>query len=207
MAIIKRNIPSTETVPAMPQSDERADLLTTLTDPTPSARRWAARSLSAFPDAAHELVAHLQRETDASVRVALLTSLTEIGNTVAVAGLVECLRSEDVALRNEAIDAMRNLPDALAPIMASLLSDPDPDVRIFSVNILDSLRHPDVERWLIEVILRDAHVNVCATAVDLLGEVGTIQSRESLQALKQRFPDEPYIAFASSLALKRIQEA
>jgi hypothetical protein len=46
-------------------------------------------------------------------------------------------------------------------------------VRIFAVNILESLRHPQVEEWLIEVIEGDPHLNVCGTAVDLLGETGS----------------------------------
>jgi hypothetical protein len=61
----------------------------------------------------------------------------------------------------------------VVPVLRSLLADPDPDVRIFVVNILDSERHPEVESWLIEVIETRSHVNVCATAVDLLCEVGT----------------------------------
>ena len=74
--------------------------------------------------------------------------------------------------------------DEVAPILRSLLADPDPDVRIFVVNILDSERHPEVESWLIEVIERDAHVNVCATAVDLLCEVGTEAAIDPLVRLK-----------------------
>jgi hypothetical protein len=87
-----------------------------------------------------------------------------------------------------------------------LLADSDPDVRIFVVNILNSERHPDVERWLIEVIERDTHVNVCATAVDLLCEVGTEAAIDPLLHLKARFAREPYIQFAVDLALKRIRE-
>jgi hypothetical protein len=80
-------------------------------------------------------------------------------------------------------------------------------VRIMAVNILESLRHPRVEAWLIEVIERDPVVNVCGTAVDLLGEVGTPASRAALIHLKQRFASEPYIQFAADLALKRIGKA
>jgi HEAT repeat protein len=146
----------------------------------------------------------LQRELDSSVREIILTTLTQLGDEQAVAGLVNCLHSEDVALRNEAIEAMKLLPDEVAPIMSKLLQDPDPDVRIFAVNVLESLRHENVEEWLKDVIDQDCHVNVCATAVDLLGEVGTSYSSESLENLKARFPDEPYISFAVDLALKRI---
>lgn len=182
-------------------------LVDELSDPNPAARRWAARDLAAFKEASGALVDRLRREPDASVREAILISLTEIGDQTAVAGLVECLRSEDAHLRNEAIEAMKHLPDAVAPIMAGLLADADPDVRIFAVNVLESLRHPDVEKWLIEVIAEDTHINVCATAVDLLGEVGTEASLAPLEALKRRFANEPYITFAADLAIKRIRES
>lgn len=204
MAIVKRK--ETQAV----NTDERSrprdldGLIAELADSNPVARRWAARDLAAFPDAAAALVARLGREADATVREAILISLTVIGSRTAVEGLVDCLRSEDAGLRNEAIEAMKNLPEAVAPIMAGLLADPDPDVRIFAVNVLESLRHPDVEQWLIEVISEDEHVNVCATAVDLLGEVGTEAAVPALEALKARFPDEPYISFAADVALKRI---
>jgi HEAT repeat protein len=205
MAIVKRK--EIQTVGADERSRPRdmEGLVAELSDSNPAARRWAARDLAAFPDAAAALVARLAKETDAAVREAILTSLTLIGNRTAVEGLVECLRSEDAALRNEAIEAMKNLPEAVAPIMAGLLADPDPDVRIFAVNILESLRHPDVEQWLIKVIREDEHVNVCATAVDLLGEVGTEAAVPALEDLKARFPNEPYIVFSADLALKRIR--
>jgi HEAT repeat protein len=175
-----------------------------LTDKNPIARRWAAKDLIDCPDASGPLVEQLGREEDASVREVILTTLIQLGDEEAVAGLVECLRSEDVSLRNEAVEAMKLLPAEIAPIMGGLLKDPDPDVRIFAVNVLESLRHELVEEWLNEVIERDPHVNVCATAVDLLGEVGSTYSSEALENLKARFPDEPYISFAADLALKRI---
>ena len=140
------------------------------------------------------------------MREAILNALVRMRDPSAVSGLAACLRSEDAALRNDVIEAFRQLGDEVAPILRSLLGDPDPDVRIFAVNILDSERHPDAERWLIEVIERDAHVNVCATAVDLLCEVGTEAAIDPLLQLKARFIREPYIQFAAELALKRIRE-
>ncbi|MTW21418.1 HEAT repeat domain-containing protein [Allochromatium palmeri] len=179
-------------------------LLDALADPDPMARRWAARDLAPYPEASHALVERLSIETEPSVTEVILTSLTLIGDEVAVAGLTECLRSEDAMLRNSAIEAMKQLPDEVAPWMGRLLEDPDPDVRIFAVDVLESLRHPKVEDWLIRVITQDAHINVCATAVDLLGEVGSERAKPALFALKQRFAEEPYIQFAADLALKRI---
>jgi HEAT repeat protein len=138
------------------------------------------------------------------VREVILTALMRIADPAAISGLVACLRSEDANLRNEAIEAMKSLPIEVAPIMRGLLADRDPDVRIFAVNILESLRHPDVEAWLIEVIEREPMVNVCGTALDLLSEVGSSASQDALERLKARFASEPYVQFAANLALKRI---
>ena len=155
-----------------------------LSSPNPTARRWAARDLLDCPGATTALVDRLQVEADIAVREVILTTLTRLGDDVAVAGLVQCLRSEDATLRNEAIEAMKQLPDEVAPIMRELLHDQDPDVRIFTVNILESLRHPAVESWLIEVIEEDTQVNVCATAVDLLGEVGSMAGHTHVPIIK-----------------------
>jgi HEAT repeat protein len=209
VAIVKRSKSGiVDTVDTDERSRPRdlAGLTAELDNVNPVARRWAARDLAQFAEAAAALIVRLEIELDTTVREAILMSLTDIGNAVAVNGLVNCLRSEDVALRNEAIEAMKHLPEAVACIMAGLLADPDHDVRIFAVNVLESLRHPDVEKWLIEVISEDAHINVCATAVDLLSEVGSENAIAPLEALKQRFHDEPYIEFATELALRRIRE-
>jgi HEAT repeat protein len=206
MAFIKTK--NTESVVQEDRKQMRgcADLLAGLEDDSPTVRRWAARDLVTCPDVAAALVDRLKREEDLSVREVILTTLTRLGNATAVAGLVDCLRSENAALRNEAIEAMKELPDEVAPIMQGLLGDSDPDVRIFAVNILESLRHPDVESWLIKVIVTEPHVNVCATALDLLSELGTAAALDSLVSLKARFSDEPYIQFAADLALRRIHE-
>ena len=183
------------------------DLIAGLEDPNPVARRWMARDLAAFPGAASALVDRLKREDDLSVREVILTTLARIGDPAAVGALVECLRSDDAALRNEVIETMKQLPEEVAPIMRGLLADGNSDLRIFAVNILETLRHPDVERWLIGVIEGDPQVNVCAVAADLLSEVGTEAATEALVRLKGRFGDEPYIQFTADLALKRIREA
>src|SRR5665647_614424 len=184
MAFIKKQNTESVVQEKRKQTRECPDLLAGLEADNPTARRWAARDIVNCPDVAAALVERLKREEDLSVREVILTTLTRLGNATAVAGLVDCLRSEDAALRNEAIEAMKQLPDEVAPIMQVLLADPDPDVRIFAVNILESLCHPDVESWLIDVIETDPHVNVCATAVDLLSEVGSAAAVAALVRLK-----------------------
>lgn len=203
MAFIKKITPPPRDIEERALVRDCAGLIEQLTDADPAIRRWAARDLLSYPEATAALVARIQAEGELSVREVILTTLTRLGGPIAVAGLVECLRSEDAQVRNEAIMAMKALPDEVAPIMGGLLLDTDPDVRIMAVNILESLRHPKVEEWLIAVIDRDQVVNVCGTAVDLLGELGSPDSHEALERLKLRYADEPYIQFAADLALKR----
>jgi HEAT repeat protein len=207
MALIKGAPQAAADHPGRQHERDCVSLAQRLSDEQPEVRRWAARDLADCPGSAEALVARLRDEPDESVREVILTSLTLLGDPVAVGGLVHCMRSEDAALRNEAIEAMKQLPDAVSPIMRGLLLDEDSDMRIFAVNILESLRHPNVETWLSEVIEHDDHVNVCATAVDLLGEVGSRSALEPLLRLKARFAREPYIQFAADLAIKRILES
>ncbi|MES2259966.1 MAG: HEAT repeat domain-containing protein [Pseudomonadota bacterium] len=206
MSLIKPSAGPAGTEEARGQQRDYAGLVDALHQGDPAARRWAARDLLDHPQASAALVRRLRQEEQVSVREVILTSLTRLGDADAVAGLVDCLRSDDAQLRNEAIGAMKALPLAMAPIMDGLLADADPDVRILAVNILESLRHAGVEDWLIAVIERDEQVNVCATAVDLLGELGSSAAREALLRLKRRFDGEPYIQFAADLALKRIEQ-
>jgi hypothetical protein len=183
------------------------DLGLNLTNESADTRRWAARDLIKCPDATGALLTQLKVEPSLSVREVILTTLIRLGGADAILGLSEFLRSEDASLRNEVLEAMKQLPDAVATIMQDLLLDDDADVRIFSVNIMESLRHPDVEIWLMQVIHNDSHINVCATALDLLSEVGTEASLDAINQVNIRFPGEPYIQFAADLAIKRIQES
>lgn len=204
MSFIKRAPPAAVERDERQQERDLVGLVAQLAHPDPAARRWAARDLLNLPHASAALVSRLQSEDDLSVREIILTSLARRGDETAVAGLVACLRSEDAQMRNEAIEAMKALPNEMAPIMGSLLIDDDPDVRILALNILEALPHPKVEGWLIKVIEHDPVVNVCGTAVDLLGEVGSAAAHDALWRLKRRFADEPYIQFAAELALQRI---
>jgi hypothetical protein len=198
MAFIKQQAPQEVSEDERTTARDFHGLSAELNSEHATARRWAVRDLVSFPQASEVLVARLKIEEDASVRTAILSSLAQLGDKTAMNGLVTCLRSDEASLRNEAIE--------VGPIINALLNDSDSDVRIFTINILESLRHEHVEQWLMSVIDNDDQVNVCATAVDLLSEVGSELSVQSLMNLKQRFANEPYICFSVDLALKRIQQ-
>ena len=184
---------------------DRAGLLRQLSDDAPDIRRWAALDLAEFPDATEMLCAQLERETAVAVREALLTTLIKIGDGAVVQGLIPLLRSEDAALRNLVIEALQQLPDAVAPHIEAMLQDPDSDYRIFSINVLDNLKHPQAPAWLQDVVQRETNINVCATAVDVLAEVGTPEVIPALSALPERFNDDPFMQFCVQTAIRRIQ--
>jgi len=168
-------------------------------------RRWAARDLAEHPASAMALGEALLQERDSSVRQAAFTSLSRIGTDPAVNALLPLLRSEDAELRNGAIEALSSLPRVVGPRIAALLQDSDPDVRIFTVNLLGELRHEQVRSWLLQVLHHDAEVNVVAAAIEVLAEVGTPADAEALRTVSRRFPADPFIDFAAEMALQRIQ--
>ncbi|MCJ2139838.1 HEAT repeat domain-containing protein [Methylobacterium sp. E-066] len=187
-----------------PPHADLAALTAALAAPESAERRRAARDLGAFPEAGPLLCTHLAQEPATSVRAVILTTLIRLKSPAVVAGLLPLLRSEDSALRNAAIEALQEMPAEVEPHVADLLADSDSDVRIMAVNMLSLLPHPKAPDWLAAVVARDAHINVCAAAVDGLAEIGNESAVAPLQALAARFPDVPFIRFAAAAAIRRI---
>lgn len=192
---------------ASPPFSGDGDLPARLAAPAASVRRAAVRALAETgnADAARALCGRLAVEADGAVREAIFLTLAAIGGDAAVAGLLPLLRDEDPALRNGAIETLQQLPGPVAPRMEALLADPDSDVRIFAVNVAGSLRHPDVERWMLSVLRSERHVNVVAAAIDTLAEVGTEAACDELERIADRFPGDAFLAFTRRTALRRIR--
>ena len=149
MVLVKQK--ATQRITRRKQEKEAHDAnpVADLEDADPAIRRSAARALVHCPDAADALLSRLRREENFAVREVILTSLIRIGASSVASELAELLRTGDAAMCNEIIEAMKQMPGEVAPMVRSLLADSDPDMRIFAVNILESLRHPEIESWLI----------------------------------------------------------
>ena len=184
-----------------------AGLLQQLEASDPSKRRWGARDLANYPQAVDPLLRQIAVETEHPVREAIFDSLQQIGGAAVVSGLIPLLRNEDAAVRNGAIEVLQAMPEDVAPHIVGLLNDSDSDVRIFAIDILQQLAHPQTPLWLLSVLKDETHINVIATAVDRLAEVGTTDMLPELKALKLRFPDESYLLFAIQTAIDRIEGA
>lgn len=182
---------------------DREDAAAGLHAPDPALRRAAVRALATRDGADAVLAAALARETEPSVLSAMLAALAASARPVAVEALLACLRSEDAWLRGGAIDALRALPEALAPYLAGLLADADPDVRTLAIGLLDSAHPGDAEALLLDLIERERQVNVCAAALEVLATIASGASIAPLEALGARLGGEPFLAFAIDLALAR----
>lgn len=198
------------TVATATTSDKSAyglqDWLRLLDSTSPEDRRLAARALAEFPVSAPALLNTLARESNIRVKGAILVSLQCIGGHRVLEGLLPFLRSDNAALRNGVIEILQGMPNEIGDYINDLLHDQDSDVRIFAIDILQTLAHPDSPSWLLDVILHDKHVNVVATAIDRLTEIGTPEMLPAMKSVLARFPNEPYIEFIVNLAIKRLSE-
>jgi len=170
-----------------------------------SDQRWAAaRSAADRPDGVALLSGALATETDPRVREAIFTSLARIATAESAAAVVPYLRSDDASLRTGAIDALRAMPGAAAPLLPALLADPDADVRLLSCELARGLPDDAANRLLCQLLEVESEKNVCAAAVEVLAEIGRPEVLPSLTRCATRFDGDPFIAFSIKVAIERI---
>ena len=206
MALHKATLaPDPGPIPAPDRPTDVAGWTVALQDASAALRAEAAVALAGWPEAADVLATRLLDETDERVRQALFTALARRGDEAAAKALLPLLRSEDARLRNGAIEALASMPQAVAPQITALLHDGDADVRIFTVNLLGELRHPQVVHWLLQVVADDASINAVAAAIEVLAEAGAPEHLPALRAARQRFAGDAFIGFAVDMAIDRIE--
>lgn len=203
MPLVKNNLLAAH-MPLEPGLRDLPALLVDLAAPESGVRRQAVHDLTHHPESAMALCDRLQVETSDSVRALLISTLIHLQSPAVAARLAEFLRSDDAPLRNSAIEALQEMPDAVAPHVQALLTDGESDVRIFAVNILAALRHTQAPEWLAAVVRTDTHINVCAAAVDGLSEIGGPEVLADLRDLRGRFAGNAFMEFAIDTAMRRI---
>lgn len=205
MALRKPLSPADAAAPTAPLDAATARLW--LDDPDPDRRCEAAHHLAGQPGHCDALGRRLKIEPLERVQQALFTALTRLATPASAGVLLPLLRSESAPLRNGAIEALASMPAATGAHVGPLLHDADPDVRIFTVNLLGDLRHPQVTPWLLDVLQQDTAVNVVAAAVEVMAEIGQPEHVEALRAAAARFATDPFMAFAIGMAIERIEAA
>ena len=168
--------------------------------------RWAAaRAAPDLPNGIEALGTALLRERSARVREAIFTGLARAGTGQSVELVLPLLRADDAQLRTGALDALRAMKNAVRPYVSTLLSDPDPDVRILACELARGLPGEDAERLLCGLLDAETEPNVCASAVELLAESGSPDALPVLVRCAERFRGTAFLEFSIRIATDRIR--
>jgi HEAT repeat protein len=206
MPLVKRDPPAAAATAKM-SADEPASALAALASPDPETRWSAARSLGDRPEAVPALAVALDMERVPRVREAIMTALMRVGDDASVRALLPCLRSQDASLRGEALEALQALPDAISPFLQALLTDDDSDVRLLATELVRNIPPADATQSLCRLLEDEQHPNVCAAAIEILAEVGTLDAVPALRGCAARFSSIPFLTFAATSAIARISDA
>jgi HEAT repeat protein len=206
MALLRRRTEEVTTSPVETARTTQALVASLRSGATPAERRLAARDLTTVHESAADLAAALGEEPDWHVQEAIITALTSIGTEHAAQGLGDFVTSENVALRNAAIEALRQIGDAARTQVERLMASTDPDARIFAVGILEASHDAAARKLLRAALEQDPELNVGLAAVEALAHMGDADDAGALHAFAARFPDEQFVAFAVGVACRRIAE-
>jgi HEAT repeat protein len=201
-----RRIQSPPAASVTPIPDEPADLVAVLDEPSPERRRLAALSLDGNAEAIPRLLERVPVEEDPAVRQVVLTTLAAFDSDTVVAGLVPHLSSENATLRTAVAEALATMTTATLLAIPDLVADPDPDVRIMTAMVLADLAHPQAAWWLTELVTGDRHPNVVASAIDALLPMAGPDHVPALEAVRERFPDDPFLRFTIENALPKLRQ-
>lgn len=170
--------------------------------------RWAAaRAAPDLPGSVEALGAALLRERNARVREAILTALSRIGSSESVERVVPLLRTDDAQLRTGALDALRAMKSAAWPFVPMLLGDSDADVRLLACELVRSMPAEEAGRLLCRLLDSEREVNVCASAVEVLAEVGNAAALPVLARCAERFRGTAFLEFSIKITTDRIRSS
>ena len=181
-----------------------ATVLTALVSGTDDERWAAARAAAEMPGGAQALGAALSHERNARVREAMFTSLARIASAESIELTLALLRSDDAAVRTGALDALRAMQDAVWPYVARLFADPDPDIRVLACELARDMPAQAASRLLCGLIEAETELNVCASAVEVLAELGEPDALPALARCGERFRSSPFLLFSIKIAADRI---
>jgi HEAT repeat protein len=168
--------------------------------------RWAAaRAAGEMPDCIEALGDAVARERNPRIREAIFTSLVRLSSPRSVELLLPLLRSDDAQLRTGALDALSSMKDVARPYVQQLLHDADADVRILACELARHLPGAEASRVLCALLDEERVSNVCASAVEVLAEVGGPEALPALARCAQRFAGTAFLEFSIRITVERIQ--
>lgn len=130
-------------------------------------------------------------------------ALRTLGGQETVQAVIPLMRSDSAPVRNLAMDILREVGNQDFDSLVELMHDDDPDIRIFTTDILGSTNNPAAVKPLCEALLKDPEVNVRYQAAVSLGDLGRAEAAKCLNSAMQ---DEEWIQFAVIEALTKIRD-
>lgn len=119
--------------------------------------------------------------------------------------LLKTLQSTNVYLRNMAIKYLQESNEEAIFFIEKLLKNDDKDIRIFALNILGDVKYDKSVDILRYFLVLEKDINVIMTAVDYIGEIGSIDDIALLESLKLEHKDNQYLIFGVDLAIDKIK--
>ncbi len=144
-------------------------------------------------------------EGDGALRAAIFESIAAIGSTNAALKLAWFLRSETALVRGAAIAALQLMGESACAVVDGILNDPDADLRLLGVEVMRAWRPELAMPRLTRIMSEDMQVNVCAAALDVAAQTGTMMLLPALDRLRIRFGGVGFILFAEEQTRLRIQ--
>jgi HEAT repeat protein len=180
-------------------------VLTALASGTDDERWAAARAAAEMPAHAAMLGAAIQRERNPRVREAIFTSLVRIATPASVEAVLPLLRSDDAQLRTGALDALQSMKGAAWPYVPDLLRDADADVRLLACELVRNMPSERATRLLCELLEAELEANVCASAIEVLGQIGGPEALPTLASCAERFRGTAFLEFSIRITAARIR--
>ena len=119
--------------------------------------------------------------------------------------ILKMLNSKNAYLRNKAITFLQDSGEDAKEFIKKLLKNQDRDIRIFAVNVLGDVKYEDSRDILIEFIQNEDDINALMTSIDYIGEIGEQEDISILEEIKDKFKNEPYVAFGINMAIDKIK--
>ena len=168
-------------------------------------RRWAAHLLGERREKRGiKPLIKLLSDKSCAVREAAADALSRINGKEVIQELIFLLRSEEVDLRNIAIEILEEIGEKVVEPLSPLLEDEDHDIRKFVCDIMGNIGSPRAIPYLISV-LNDPHINVACAACEALGNIKDKKATESLiKILKDK--DRKWLIYNAVEALGKIQD-
>ncbi|HQS67331.1 MAG TPA: HEAT repeat domain-containing protein [Sulfuricurvum sp.] len=168
---------------------------------------YAIEQIEMFEGGGEELVKLLVDnpyvDKDTASKIASILAKMD-GSRAPIESIMGLLKVRNAYIRNLGITTLQSYGDAIKYYIVKFLIGDDRDLRIFAINVLGDVNFAQSRDMLIELLEKEADINVAMTAVDYMAEIGEVQDIPLLETLKSRFQD-PYVEFAIDTAIRSIR--